>query len=250
MNGELMNMIQLSLTAKYYLKNKKIRSFFPDNAQQGRVSFNFAEISFGEHTSKAASVEGIDRWVKALSNRRAEDIKLMVVDKTNDFDRLAYANGFPCFIFCFYDGGVTVWNKKWTKNENTGLWDVQLNETVCENPPAGKPEFYDVTGDYTTILTRMRDFSRKLGLGEFSLQFSAAINALNMNFAKAEYMPSANYKLINSVIQAYVFGEKGSWNDKAKFIAAGKGLAEEYLRLTGDLYKGLALACMYAVNEW
>lgn len=249
MNGELMNMIQLTLSAKYYIRKGENNEALTNNSSISKMSFSFAQLDFGSN-APAAEVESKEEWLKKLAERGAEDIKLIVVDKVDDFDKLVFTNAMPCFMLCFYDGGVTSWNKKWTFNSETGTWEVLYTENICRNAPPGKPEFEDVSQPMVTLLERIRALAQKLGLGEFSMQFAAALGSLQANFMGGDMMAPANRRLLQAAIQAYVFGSDGSWNDKAKFAAAGKGLAEEYQNLTNDLYKGIALSCMYAVNEW
>lgn len=249
MNGELMNMIQMTLTAKYYIRSGEINDALVSNSKIGNMLFKFAEQDFGAKAPAAETSSKLD-WCKMLVERGAEDVKLMVVDEVDNFDKLALANGIPCFMLCFYDGGVTAWYKKWSFNKDTNLWDIEFTENICHNTPSGKPEFYDMTQPFVTLLERIRGLAQKLGLGEFAFKFSAALGALRADFAGNGMLAPANHRLLGAAIEAYVFGGEGSWNDKAKFAAAGKGLAEEYEELTKDLYRGIALACMYAVNEW
>lgn len=249
MNGELMNMIQLTLSAKYYIRTGKNEKSLVTNVQIEKMTFSFVQQDFGK-MAPAAEAESRDKWMEMLAERGAEDIKLIVVDEIEDFDKLAFANAIPCFMLCFYDGGVTRWNKRWSFNDETKKWDVHFTETTCLNTPPGKPEFSDVSQPMVTLLERLRAFSQKLGMSEFSIKFAAAQGALQANFVNGDMISPANRRLLQSAIEAYVFGGEGSWNEKAKFAAAGKGLSEEYRNLTKELYRGIALSCMYAVNEW
>lgn len=249
MNGELMNMVQLTLSAKHYIRTGKNEKSLAANAQIDKMTFSFVQQDFGKMAS-AYEAESRDEWLKMLAERGAEDIKLIVVDEIDNFDRLAFANSIPCFMLCFYDGGITSWNKRWTFNNETKKWDVHFTETICRNTPPGKPQFSDVSQQMVKLFERLRALSQKLGLSEFSMRFAAAQGALQANFVNGDATSPANRRLLQAAVEAYVFGGEGSWNDKAKFIAAGKGLSEEYQNLTKDLYRGIALSCMYAVNEW
>ncbi|MDD6395877.1 MAG: hypothetical protein PUB37_06810 [Firmicutes bacterium] len=250
MNGELMNMIQMTLTVKHYIRTGEVKELLASNSIIGSMHFTFAEQDFGEK-APSAEIDTKDEWLKELVERGAEDVKLLVVDELDSFDRLALVNGMPCCMLCFYTGGVTSWNKRWSFDEDTQKWNVHFVETVCHNAPPEKPKFYDITPQFVTLLEKIRGLAQKLGLGEFAFKFSAALGSLQADFVHGDAsMTPAHHRLLSAAIQAYVFGEKGSWNDKAKFAAAGKGLSEEYESLTKDLYRGIALACMYAVNEW
>ena len=250
MNGELMNMMQMTLMAKHYIRTGEVEESLANNSIIGDMHFTFAEQDFGEK-APSAEIDTKEEWLKTLVERGAEDVKLLVVDELDNFDRLALVNGMPCCMLCFYTGGVTSWNKRWSFDEDTQKWNVHFVETVCHNTPPEKPKFYDITPQFVTLLEKIRGLAQKLGLGEFAFKFSAALGSLQADFVHGDAsMTPAHHRLLSAAIQAYVFGEKGSWNDKAKFAAAGKGLSEEYESLTKDLYRGIALACMYAVNEW
>ncbi len=250
MNGELMNMVQMTIMAKYYIRTGEMNESLTNNSKIGSMHFTFAEQDFGEK-APAAEIDSKAEWLKMLVERGAEDVKLLVIDEIDNFDRLALVNGMPCCMLCFYVGGVTSWNKKWSYNDETKAWDVHFVETVCRNAPPEKPKFQDMTQPFVTLLERIRGLAQKLGLGEFAFKFSAALGSLQADFVHGDAaMTPAHHRLLSAAIQAYVFGGEGSWNDKAKFAAAGKGLSEEYQELTSDLYRGIALACMYAANEW
>ncbi len=249
MNGELMNLIQMTLMAKYSIRTGECNEALITNSKIGSMKFTFAEQDFGAK-APATEVDSKAEWLKLLTARGAENVKLLVIDEVDNFDRLALVNGLPCCMLCFYDGGVTSWNKMWSFNKETQMWDVHFVETICRNTPPEKPKFYDMTQPFVTLLERIRGLAQKLGLSEFVFKFSAALGALQADFVNGDAMSPAHHRLLSAAIEAYVFGAQGSWNDKAKFAAAGKGLADEYEELTKDLYRGIALACMYAVNEW
>lgn len=249
MNGELMNMIQLTLSAKYYIRTGKNEKSLNSGNQIGNMTFVFAQQDFGKK-AEAAEAASRDEWLKMLAERGAEDVKLIVIDEIDDIDKLAFANAMPCFMFCFYDGGITRWNKRWIFNNDSKKWDILFTESVCRDTPPGKPEFSDVSQPMATLLERLRALAQKLGLSEFSMKFEAAQGALQANFVNGDMMSPANHRLLQAAVEAYVFGGMGSWNDNAKAVAEKKGLSKEYNNLTNDLYRGIALSCMYAVNEW
>ena len=49
---------------------------------------------------------------------------------------------------------------------------------------------------------------------------------------------------------ADVFGGMGSWNDGPAAKAATEGKLEEYNKLSDMLFNQIALAVMYAINQW
>lgn len=250
MNGELINMIQLTLTAKYYINTGEFEKSLTKSEQVEGYDFHFVAQDFGTK-APAAQVLSCEEWVAMLKERGARDCKFIMADEVDDFARLARPNGLQCCMICFYDGGVTSWNKRWLYNPATRKWHVQLVEIVCEGAPDEKPQFGDVSQDMATLLGRLRVLAQKLELSEFSFRFHAAQKSLQANFVNADKMlQPAHRRLLSAAIDAYVFDGEHSWLEKGREAAENKGMTAEYDELTKALYRGIALSCMYAANEW
>lgn len=250
MNGELVNMIQLTLTAKQYIRTGKFEKSLTKSRQIEGYDFNFVEQDFGQK-APAAQVDSCEKWVSMLKERGARDFKFIMVDEMDDFARLSRANGIQCCIICFYDDGVTSWNRRWLYNPSSQKWHVQLVESIARNVPDEKPRFKDMSQDMVTLLERLRFLSQKLGLSDFSFQFHVAQKSLQANFVSSDnMMQSAQRRLLAAAIDAYVFDGENSWLEKGRAAAEEKGMLEEYDELTNYLFRGIALSCMYAVNEW
>lgn len=250
MNGELINMIQLALTAKHYIQTGEFEKSLTQSEQVEGYDFRFARQEFGAK-APALQVNSCAEWVAELKKRGAQDCKFIMADEVDDLSRLSRPNGIQCCIICFYDGGVTSWNKRWLYHPATQKWHVQFIEIVCENAPENKPQFSDVSQDMVTLLERLRALSQKLALSDFSFQFHVAQKSLQANFVSADkMMQPAHRRLLTAAIDAYVFDGENSWLEKGRAAAEEKGLTEEYNELTKSLYRGIALSCMYAANEW
>lgn len=250
MNGELINMIQLTLTAKHYIKTGEFEKSLTKSEQVEGYDFRFAEQDFGQK-APAAQANSCEEWVTMLKERGAQDFKFIMADEADDFAKLSRPNGIQCCIICFYDGGVTSWNKRWLYNPATQKWHVQLVESIAQNAPKEKPQFKDISQDMVTLLERLRALSQKLGLSDFSFQFHVAQKSLQANFVSADkMMKPAQRRLLAAAIDAYVFDGENSWIENGKAAAEEKGMLEQYNELTGYLFRGIALSCMYAANEW
>lgn len=250
MNGELINMIQLTLAAKYYIRTGELEKSLTKSQLVEGYDFIFAEQDFGQK-APAARAGSCEEWTAMLKDRGAQDFKFIMIDETEDFVKLSHPNGIQCCIICFYNGGVTSWNKRWLYNPSAQKWHVQLVESIAHNAPAEKPKFRDISQDMTTLLEKLRTFSQKLGLSDFSFKFHVAQKSLQANFVSADkMMQPAQRRLLAAAIDAYVFDGENSWIEKGRAAAEEKGMVEEYDRLTKDLFRGIALSCMYAANEW
>ena len=246
MNIELHDMSRLTILAKAFLKNGAYPASLTKSADVGKRLFRFSPEYDGGDAYEVCSCE---EWLDELSRRGATDFKLIVPQEIDGFDRLGRANGLPCCIICFYGGRATAWNRLWSYDGAMGKWYAQLIEFRIAKAHE-KPVLSDPTEDMINLLGRIRELSRRLHLSEFSFRFSAALKALQTDLPHASTLAPLNYRLFRAATEAYVFGGRGSWTDTARIAASDKGLSDEYGFLTGELYKGIALCLMYAVNEW
>ena len=245
MNIELLDMSRMTIVAKQFIKTGQFVSELSVSPKIESRLFRFAPRD-GEAPFETESCE---EWLRELSRRGADDCKLIMHDELDTFERLDRVNGIPCCIICFYGNKASSWNKLWTLNPTNQKWSVQFIEIPVDQMH-DKPVFSDVSDNMATLLIRIRELARKLKLSEFSFKFSAALKALQADLVDANIIRPTNRRLFQAATEAYVFGGEGSWTDVAKFAAAGKGLSGEYELLTKELYKGIALSLMYAVNEW
>ncbi len=246
MNIELLDMSNMTLLAKYYLRHGTFAASLAESDGIALRRFRFAPRRAGEPAAEAASCE---EWVKELSRRGADDCKLIIPVELGSFEGLSRANGVRCCMICFYGDRATSWNKLWTFDPLNKKWMVQYVEIPVDKTHE-KPVFEDVTDSMAVLLNRLRDLSRTLRLNEYSFRFAAALKALQTDYVAAEFTQPVGSRLMRAATEAYVFGGEDSWTEKAKFAAAGKGLSEEFDALTRALYRGIALSMMYAVNEW
>lgn len=246
MNIELLDMSRMTLLAKYYMKNRQVASSLVESADIEIRRFRFAPL---QAEGTAVESDSCEEWLKELSRRGATDCKLIVPLELDSFDRLNRPNGIRCCMICFYGDRATSWNKLWTYNPIKGKWIVQYVEIPVRQTNE-KPVFHDVSENMAVLLERLRDLARNLKLSEYSFRFAAALKALQSDYIAAEFTEPTYSRLMKAATEAYVFDGKEPWTETAKFAAAGKGLSEEYDALTRELYRGIALSVMYAVNEW
>lgn len=250
MNGELMNLLNLTLAAKQYLRTGEIRESLVVSEWIEGYDFNFAERT-SEKELPAARVETVEGWLKELKDRGATDVKLMADDHVEDESVLLSLNGTPCCLICFYDDGVTVWNKRYFYNLVSKKCHAGMTERVLPAPPQDKPSFKDVSQDMAALLERLRVLAQKLELSQFAFRFHAAQKKLQANFVEADgAMRPVHRRLLAAAAEAYVFDGEEPWTAVGREAAEKKGLLEPYESLTKDLYRGIVLSCLYAANEW
>ena len=245
MNIELLDMTRLTLLAKAFIQKSQVVPALAESSNVSRRLFRFASQGEGN----AFATESWKEWLEELSRRGAEDFKLIMHEELDTFEKLDRVNGIPCCIICFYHDRATSWNKLWSYDPVLNKWDVQLVEIPVAQMYA-KPVFKDVSVSMATLLERIRALAQKLKLSEFSFSFASALKALQADLVSADIIAPVNRRLLQAATEAYVFGGKGSWTDTAKSAAEAKGLSDEYETLTRELYRGIALSIMFAVNEW
>lgn len=245
MNIELLDMTRLTILAKAFIQKNQVVPSLAESSNVSRRLFRFVPQGEGD----AFATESWKEWLEELSRRGAEDFKLIMHEELDTFEKLDRVNGIPCCIICFYHDRATSWNKLWSYDPVLNKWDVQLVEIPVDQMH-NKPVFQDVSETMATLLERIRVLAQKLKLSEFSFRFASALKALQADLVSADLMAPVNRRLLQAATEAYVFGGKGSWTDTARFAAAAKGLSDEYETLTKELYRGIALSVMYAVNEW
>ena len=77
--------------------------------------------------------------------------------------------------------------------------------------------------------------------------------AENLEVGNQVYLANSmghNRDLFEAASNADVFGSMGSWNDGPAAKAAAEGKLEEYNKLSDMLFNQIALAVMYAINQW
>lgn len=248
MNGELMNMAQLTLAAAHFLKTGSFPKQLTESKHINGYEFQFASVN-GQDAFATADCE---EWARELKARGEEDVKLLIGDEVEDFRMLALPNALPCVMFCFHeDGGVTAWSRFWQLNPFNGTWFVRYEEKVIENAPSERPRFGDVSQDMVRVLERIRALAQKLELSDFAFQFRVAQKSLQANFVGDKgLMEPAHRRLLQAATEAFVFSpDENGWQEKGRAAAEQKGMLEEYRSLTKELYRGIALSVMYAVNE-
>lgn len=241
LNIELLDMIRLTAQARRRVRGGEAFIRPAGISSVGGRSFRFAADPAGG--KPAAEVNRVDEWLAELAARGAEDFSLIMPDHIDSYERLGRLNGISCCIICFYRDRATSWNKLWSYDDGTGNYSVSLIEIPVEHKH-DKPVFRDVTDSMKELFTRLERLSSELGQTGFERRFRKAGEALD------DRTDTVYGRLLSAAVEAYVFGGEGSWNDSVAFLAAGRGLAEEYGFLTRELYRGIALSVMYAVNEW
>ena len=246
MNGEVAQICDIAIYARYALKTKNKIAYIP-NKYENKIEFLFTE------NYKAKNVND---WYEHCIEKGLEDIKLSMPIAVKDPSLLAFSNTSQAGLICYFrDNLVTYFIPKWEHKDNG--WNTIYREYKCENPPKEKPKFEDNTEDFKNTLSRIATLADKIDFQNFANIFTKALDMLNgKNIENIYYrkyfslLPKINARLFYSAGISDVFGGMGSWNDSPPYYAYEKGLENDYKNLSSELLTQIRLALLYSVNEW
>lgn len=257
MNGELVHIINLSLSVKYFIKTGNINDLNKDT--------NYIDSAI-YHTHDNTDISSFDSFVAHLTKRKLKDIR-PILQNINDISLLGFAgvlSGGTGLIFAFEDGNF-IWNASWNFDKNKSRWDIRykeekmlptfgykdvFNEPIINNEPT-----------FAKTLEEIRTLALTIEEGDFAAVFSDALYILKdedfpnqeeaLRFPTVpEFLPESNRRLLAAAKKAWVFGGICSWVDSPPYQAEDKGLSAQYKELTDRLYSGINQTILYAVNNW
>lgn len=251
MNGELLHLAEQVIFVKTYKKTAYLldsKLGYVDGLQY--TFYQDAAKRLRKHT---VLLEDTKSWIKRLGRLGLTDIGLRIREDPEDINLIAFSNGFrDCVIETKFKDATSVWIKNWTFDSAERMWDVSYTERPLKE--GSFPEIAaDPTMDFRAVLLKIHDLAGHLGLEWFAERFQSAEEILmERALSNCPYneMPPKNRRMFSAAQTAYVFGGMGSWNDSPPYLAGEKGLADEYVRLTNELFRQIMRALMYAVNEW
>ncbi len=246
MNGEVAQICDIAIYARYALKTKNKIAYTPSK-YENKIEFLFTE------NFKAKDV---NEWYEYCIEKGLEDIKLSMPIAVKDPNLLAFSNASQAGLICYFkDNLVTYFIPKWEHKDNG--WNTIYREYKWENPPKEKLKFEDNTEDFKNTLSRITTLADKIDFQNFANIFTKAYDMLDgkeiENYFYKKYfslMPEKNVRLFGSAGISDVFGGMGSWNDGPSWYAYEKGLESDYKNLSSELLTQIRLALLYSVNEW
>ena len=246
MNGEVAQICDIAIYARYALKTKNKISYKPGK-YENKIEFLFTE------NFKAKDV---NEWYEHCIEKGLEDIKLSMPIAVKDPSLLAFSNASQAGLICYFkDNLVTYFIPKWEHKDNG--WNTIYREYKWENPPKEKLKFEDNTEDFKNTLSRITTLADKIDFQNFANIFTKAYDMLDgkeiENYFYKKYfslMTEKNVRLFGSAGISDVFGGMGSWNDSPSWYAYEKGLENDYKNLSSKLLTQIRLALLYSVNEW
>ena len=246
MNGEVAQICDIAIYARYALKTKNKISYKPSK-YENKIEFLFTE------NFKAKDV---NEWYEHCIEKGLEDIKLSMPIAVKDPSLLAFSNTSQARLICYFrDNLVTYFIPKWESGDNG--WNTIYREYKWDNPPKEKPQFEDNTKDFKNTLSKIATLADKIEFQNFTNIFTKAFDILDRREIEDNYykkyfsiLPERNARLFYSAGTSDVFGGMGSWNDSPSWYAYEKGVESDYKNLSSELLTQIRLALLYSVNEW
>ncbi len=246
MNGELVNMSELVIAVKHYLKTSEYDRNLISPLNIASVTFRLA--AFGTFEQQTAT--RVTEWMASMTARGLREIILWTGDAADLHANSAFSNLLDSVIVCFYDAHVTLWNKRWSFDREKYAWDIVYTERVYRQNALASPRFEDRTSIFAQVLTDIGQLATTLELDEFAETFRAAYLQLYNNKGKPNALPEKNRRLLEAAHTAFVFGGMKSWKEGPPSLAAERGVFTLYNDLTTQLHREIMFAVLYAVNEW
>ena len=269
MKGEVFQLCSIITSAKNALHTKTFIQYEPLGFEFG-TQFNFMPAREGE---KGETAEDVEAWYAKCVYNGMEDIKLLGPTSVDDRRVLGFVNTSQNVMLSFYPNEeIHMWIPQWTLDKTKKGWRIAFRETLLPNHPAGKPVYKDNSAEFKESLESIKNFAAELGMAGWAHVFERSLGMLAGGFdyvADDEQIreglkklgrpvpPRTRLKLpdyyrdiFEAASNADVFGGMGSWNDSPAAIAKEAGREQEYNELSDKLYKNVALATMFAVNQW
>lgn len=257
MNGQVYQLSRLVAYVRQFLKNGEIKDFPLLEYENLIFSFVPQRKLFSETSPYECHI--VKNWLLELKKRHVKDIFLLINYSGNDPALAGFVNAeAQCMITIYENNTVTYWVPAWEYDKKREAWTIYYHENESKSAPQNKPIFDDPTMDFKKVLVEIEDLAKTLGYGNFAQIFRNAYELLDTNVPPTipEWMRTTIFshddvslRLFLAASTADVFGGMGSWNDSPAYDAHTKGLEDKYQQLSGELYKQIKKAIMYAVNN-
>lgn len=269
MKGEVFQLCSIITSAKNALNTKTFIQYEPLSYELDTV-FQFVPEAEGE---KGELVQGVDGWYARCAYNGMEDVKILAPTAIKDRRILGFVNTSQNIMLCFYPNDeIHMWMPRWIMDKEKKGWRIIYNETIWKNHPEGKPMYKDNTPEFKEALEQISRFAKELGFEGWGFVFDRSISMLEGGFdytaddekireelkkkgrpmppKKHLALPPHNRDVFEAASNADVFAGMGSWNDGPAAKAAAEGREKEYNELSDKLFNQIALALMYAINQW
>ncbi len=269
MKGEVFQLCSIVTSAKNALHTKTFIQYEPVGYELS-TQFQFIPQAEGE---KGEIAEDVEAWYARCVYNGMNDIKILAPTAVKDRRVLGFINTSQNVMMCFYPNDeIHMWIPRWFLDKEKNGWHIVYKETLLKDHPAGKPMYKDNSPEFRKALENIKNFASELGMAGWANVFERSISMLDGGFdydadderireelkkkgrpmppKKHLALPEHSRDVFEAAANADVFGAMGSWNDSPAAIARDAGREKEYNELSDKLYMHIAIATMYAINQW
>ncbi|MDJ0738730.1 MAG: hypothetical protein QNJ91_03375 [Gammaproteobacteria bacterium] len=262
MQGSIAQTLSLAAHGNAHLSGKLDEDYFPHHQTFAFCgSVRFVELNEdGDSFTEEAFASDPVFWFGKMKDAgvRQYRIRYIASQDAGTSDRLSVAypgGGGRWLIETMLPTGSDYWEGHWEAPEAAdGKWRVTyarvLKDAEIPEPRMPPPEM--VKTKLQGAFTNAGKFANAHGQEQFAEAFKRGVNALKdvrweRKIYPPEYAPLIYQQLLTAVIEGWVFGGEGSWND-LRFDDAET--QQEYDRLSDQLFNFMNLALLVAANPW
>ncbi|TCT17118.1 hypothetical protein EDC18_101415 [Natranaerovirga pectinivora] len=250
MNGELLDLVQISSNAKAIIRGgssefsqaqyiESVKFFI-----KGQPTF-IEKLVRGKDQKFREVASSVNDWYEYLVSCDTKDVFLSLGKvEEQDINLSAFANGVPkwCMLTMKDNGSLLAWYRRWYRDEYINKWHVEfyglpsnlLDSGIIESAEGLKEALYSRLTDIIELSQNIREESW-VSFFERARKKLVDDEPVVSNHISGSY-PELNHRLIETVSLAWCFGGMGSWNDSPPYSAHTAGLDEEFKRVTEGLY--------------
>ncbi len=262
MQGSIAQPLSLAAHGNAYLSGKLEADYFPYHQTFAFCqSVRFVDLQeSGEEMKEEAFATDPEFWFEKLKEAGVRQFRIRYIASHDPEMSNRLTVGYPggggrWLIETLKPQGSDFWEGHWEAPAKAGgKWQVTYARVQknAELPEPRMPPPQMVKSKMEGALRDISKFAKAHGQEDFAEAFMRGLNALKevrweRKVYPPEYAPLEYQQLLTAVIEGWVFGGEGSWND-LRFDDAET--QQEYDRLSDQLFNFMNLALLVVANPW
>jgi hypothetical protein len=262
MQGSIAQTLSLAAHGNAFLTTELDEDYFPHHQTFAFCQFiKFVDLKeSGDSMIEEPFASDPVFWFEKLKEDGVQQFRIRYIASHDEgmSDRLSV--GYPggggrWLIETLMPSGSDFWEAHWEAPETAeGKWQVTyarvLQDAEMPEPRMPPPEM--VVKKLQDAFLRASKFAGAHGHESFAEAFKRGFNALKdvrweRQIYPPEYAPLVYQQLLTAVIEGWVFGGEGSWNEISFEDAETQ---QEYDKLSDQLFNFMNLALLVAANPW
>ena len=262
MQGSIAQTLSLAAHGNVYLSGKLEKDYFPQHqtfAFCQSVRFVDLQESDGGLEEEAFATDP-EYWFEKLKDAGIKQFRIRYIASHDAgmSDRLSV--GYPggggrWLIETIMPDGSDFWEAHWEAPDRAdGKWQVTYARVMknADMPEPRMPPPQAVKSKLEGAFSKLSKFAKAHGQDRFAEIFTRGLNSLTdvrweRQIYPPEYAPLEHQQLLTAVIEGWVFGGEGSWNE-IRFD--DEETQQENDRLSDQLFNFMNLALLVVANPW